>query len=343
VLVNARIALAPLTGVGRYLNEVLAAWPGARPETLTPPRWAADGVPGHLWEQLILPRRLGGELLWSPVHSGPISHARQVVTVHDVVALDHPEWLNPRFVRWYRWMLPRLLSRAARLIAISGFTRDRVVARLGIDPAKIEVIPLGVAARFQPVAGQDIDRMRQALGLGDRRYVLSLGSLEPRKNLAGLLAGWARARPDLPADLRLVVTGAPGRGAVFADGGSVRWPADCKALGRVDDRWLPALYSGAECFAYLSHYEGFGLPPLEAMACGTPVLASDIEVFREVFGDAAYRVAPDDEAAIAEALARLVTDPGLRRRHAERGRARARRYCWSKTARATVEVLRRVD
>lgn len=342
MFVNARISLAPLTGVNRYLAEVLAAWPGDPPPQLRPPAWAARGVPGHLWEQLVLPRRLGAELLWSPVHSGPIGYAPQVVTVHDVVPLDHPEWLHPRFARWYRWMLPRLLGRAERLIAVSGFTRDRVVANLAIDPARIEVIALGVNPRFAPVEAASIERMRAALGLGDRPYLLSLGSLEPRKNLTGLLDAWQRALPQLPDDLQLAVAGAAGRSAVFGNGKQQPWPPRCLALGRVDEAMLPALYAGAECFVYLSHYEGFGLPPLEAMACGTPALVSDIEVFREISGDAALRVAPDNPATIAEALIRIATQPELRREYAERGRACAARYCWRDTASATAELLRRV-
>lgn len=342
VFVNARISLAPLTGVNRYLAEVLEAWPGDPPPLLQPPAWAASGVPGHLWEQLVLPRRLGGELLWSPVHSGPVGYAPQVVTVHDVVPFDHPEWLHPRFARWYRWMLPRLLGRAARLIAVSGFTRDRVIATLGVDPGRIEVIPLGVNPRFAPAGSDAIERMRAALGLGERRYVLSLGSLEPRKNLSGLLEAWRRALPQLPEDLHLAVAGAAGRRAVFGNGEIRDWPPRCLPLGRVDDAWLPALYSGAECFAYLSHYEGFGLPPLEAMACGTPALVSDIEVFREISGDAALRANPGDPGSIADALVRLASDPVLRQHQAEAGRARAGHYRWPETARATAELLQRV-
>lgn len=342
MFVNARISLAPLTGVNRYLAEVLAAWPGEPPLQLCPPGWATSGVPGHLWEQLVLPRRLAGELLWSPVHSGPVAYAPQVVTVHDVVPLEHPEWLAARFARWYRWMLPRLLQRAERLIAVSGFTRNRIVASLGIDPERIEVIPLGVNPRFVPVGADAIERMRAALGLGERPYFLSLGSLEPRKNLAGLLDAWQRALPGLPTDLQLVVAGAAGRSAVFGRGARSEWPSRCIAPGRVDDHWLPALYSGADCFAYLSHYEGFGLPPLEAMACGTPVLVSDIDVFREISGDAALRAAPGDPNAIAEALVRIAGSPELGQQYAELGRARAAQYRWSETARATAEVLRRV-
>lgn len=342
MFVNARISLAPLTGVNRYLAEVLAAWPGERPLTLRPPAVAARGAAGHLWEQLVLPRRAGGQLLWSPVHSGPVGYAPQVVTVHDIVPLDRPQWLHPRFVRWYRWMLPRLLRRAERLIAVSGFTRRRVIDTLGIDPARIEVIPLGVSARFRPAADAEIAAMRRTLGLGDRPYLLSLGSLEPRKNLAGLLDAWARVLDELPADLVLVVAGGFGRRAVFGGTGIRAWPPRCIPLGRVDDAWLPALYAGAQCFVYLSHYEGFGLPPIEAMACGTAALVSDIEVFRETAADAALRTAPDDPEAIAHSLLRVACDRDLCAEYGERGRTRAAGFRWTETARATAKLLQGV-
>jgi len=341
MLVNARILQAPMTGVGRYLAEVLAAWPGEAPRRIEAPARAVKGIQGHTWEQLVLPLRVGRDLLWSPVHSGPLLVANQVVTVHDLVALDHPEWLNPGFARWYRFMLPRLVRRARHVIAISEFTRDRLVRATGLGEDAVSVIPNGVGARFQPPEAQARRRTRDALGLADVRYVLSVGTLEPRKNLAGLLRAWARALPDLPGDLELVIAGAPGRASVFAEASLGDLPPRVRLAGRVDDDMLPALYAEAEWFVYLSLYEGFGLPPLEALACGTPVIVSDIPVFREVAGDAAITVAPRDEAAVADVLVQAVSDAGQRATLAERGLARARRFDWRTTARSTREILAR--
>lgn len=339
MFVNTRVLKAPLTGVNRYLREVLAAWPGSPPGQLAPPAFARQGPAAHAWEQLVLPRRAAGQLLWSPVHSGPVRLARQVVTVHDVVALDHPEWLHPRFARFYRWMLPRLVHRACHVIAISRFTRDRLIERTGLDANRVSVIALGVEARFAP-AGPDAEaRMRTALGLGERPYLLSLGSLEPRKNLPRLLEAWQRAQRRLPGDLQLVVAGEVGRAAVFGAAAPPAWPERTRALGRVDDAWLPALYSAARAFVYPSYYEGFGLPPLEAMACGTPALVGDTAAAREVLGEAALRVDPIDSGAIAQALVRLAKDPELRARHIELGRTRAAGYRWADTASATARLL----
>lgn len=343
MLLNARILQAPMTGVGRYLSEVLAAWPGEVPRRLDPPPGAARGVRGHAWEQLVLPVRVGGNLLWSPVHSGPLAVARQVVTVHDVVALDHPEWLSPGFARWYAFMLPRLVRRARHVIAISDFTRDRLIRATGLDEDAVSVIRNGVGARFRPPDAAARQHMRAALGLDNVRYLLSVGTLEPRKNLAGLLRAWARALPDLPGDLELVIAGAPGRSSVFAEATLGELPPRVRLAGRVGEALLPALYAEAEWFVYLSLYEGFGLPPLEALASGTPVIVSDIDVFREVVGDAAVTVAPRDEAAVADALKHAVSDPALRRTLAERGLARSQQFDWRETARTTKRVLQRFE
>lgn len=355
MLVNTRILQAPLTGVQRYLSAVLNAWPGARPEPVAPPPWAARGLRAHVWEQSVLPLRARGQLLWSPVHSGPLGFSHQVVTVHDVVPLDHPEWLNKNFARWYRFMLPRLVHTARHVIAISEFTRQRIVATTGLSADKISVIANGVGAAFQPVPASGQASMRRVLGLPDGPYALSVGSLEPRKNLASALKAWQRALARLPEDWHLVVVGAAGDPRVFSDSERADWPERVVRLGRVEDEWLPALYSAAECFIYLSLYEGFGLPPLEAMACGTAVLISDIDVMNEVVGDystncstdcptnCAIKVSPLDIDDIANGLLTIAHDPDLRRSMGERALQRAADFGWEKTASQTQALLQRFE
>ncbi|HKL51653.1 MAG TPA: glycosyltransferase family 1 protein [Wenzhouxiangellaceae bacterium] len=338
---NARILHQPLTGVGRYLSEVLAAWPGATPMRLDPPRWASQGLKGHGWEQLVLPARVGRNLLWSPVHSGPLAVRNQVVTVHDLVPLDHPEWLNRGFARWYGFMLPRLVRRARHVIAISEFTRRRLVETTGLAEDDVTVIHNGVGTRFRPPATAARRAMRESLGLADNRYLLSVGTLEPRKNLPGLLHAWRQALPRLPGDLELVIAGAPGRASVFADARLDDLPPRVRLVGRVDDDMLPSLYAEAEWFVYLSLYEGFGLPPLEALACGTPVIVSDIPVFREVTADASIAVDPQATGAVADALVQAVEDSASRKILAERGLRQAEKFDWRETARRTREVLER--
>ena len=343
IRVNTRILQAPLTGVQRYLNEVLSAWPGPPPVFVSPPDFAARGPQAHLWEQTVLPLRVRGQLLWSPVHSGPVAYRNQVVTVHDVVPLDHPEWLNRNFARWYRWMLPRLVNNARHVIAISEFTRQRIMATTGISEKKISVVANGVGQAFRPASEQQIKDMRDHLGLPEAPYLLSVGSLEPRKNLSRLLQAWQQALPQVPSDWQLVVAGAAGNQRVFADAGLRDWPERVQVLGRVDDQWMPALYSAAECFVYLSLYEGFGLPPLEAMACGTPVLVSDIQVMSEVLGEHAIRVLPQDVDAIASALQQVTQDADLRQHLAQGATVHAEAFSWQKTAEQTCAILRRLE
>ncbi|NBB93017.1 MAG: glycosyltransferase [Gammaproteobacteria bacterium] len=341
-VVNTRVLHGPPTGVQRYVSEILAAWPDSPPERITPPVALSRGLAGHAWEQFVLPARLRrSQLLWSPVHSGPLAWRNQVVTVHDVVPLDHPEWLNRRFARWYRFMLPRLVRRARHVIAISEFTRRRLIATCGLPVDRTSVIPCGVGEDFRPASAQAIEAARARLGLGRGRYLLALGSLEPRKNIPALLEAWQRARAQLPDDLVLVVAGAAGDPAVFGDAGLGAWPDGVLATGHIEDRDLPALYSGAEWSLCVSRYEGFGLTPLESMACGTPVIVSDIPVFNESVGEAGLRVDPHSPEAIAEGLRQALSGGGLRRELAARATERSARFCWRRSARATRDLLTR--
>ena len=336
VVVNVRVLDSPLTGVQRYTAELLARF-DPDVASIKPVR-SLEGVRGHLWEQAVLPTRLDGRLLWSPSNTGPLAVGRQVVTVHDAAPLDHPEWLNRRFAAWYRWLLPRLIRRVRRVIVPSEFTKSRLLDLSGVPPERVVVVPNGVDPRFRPCAPDEIAATRVALGIPSPRYILSLASLEPRKNLDALLRAWALLRDRTPDDLWLVVGGAPGKRTVFPDVPIGALPPRVRLTGRIDDRHLPALYSGALLFAYPSLYEGFGLPPLEAMACGAPVVASDRASLPEVLDDAALLVAPEPEA-IADGIGRAVGDDPLRAALRDAGLARAAPFTWDRTAERTGQVL----
>jgi len=337
VVVNARILSSVLTGVQRYTLELLSRFDD-RVRTFAP-KARLDGVRGHLWEQIVLPRRLKGELLFSPGNTGPLAVRRQVITVHDVVPLDHPEWLNPQFAAWYRFLVPSLVRRVRRVIAISEFTRKRLLERTGVEPEKIVVIPNGVDARFHPRSEEDVRRVRDALGIPTAHYVLSLGSLEPRKNLHRLLQAWGLIQAEVPEDVWLIVAGAKGKPLVFRDVSFDRLPPRVYLTGHVPDEHLPALYSGALAFVYVSVYEGFGLPPLEAMASGTPTLTSNQTALPEVVGDAGLMVDPYEVEAIAWEIKRLVEDSVLRAGLRKKGLERAKQFSWDKTAELTWKVL----
>jgi glycosyltransferase involved in cell wall biosynthesis len=286
-----------------------------------------------------LPSAVGKRLLWSPNNTGPLAVTRQVCTIHDLIPLDRPEWFSRRFASWYAWLLPRLAKRVQHIIAISEYTKERVIDLLGVPSSRITVIPNGVDDRFFPRSEAEIETMRQTLGIDRDRYVLCVGSLEPRKNLARLLDAWRIAQNQVDEDIELVVAGARGNSRVFGSVAIEPVPARVHFTGYVPNEYLPALYSGALAMAYPSLYEGFGLPPLEAMACGTPVITSKGSSLPEVVGDCAQLVDPSKTESIAESLVRVLSNGTLRESMSSAGLERAARFTWDSTAKQTLEVL----
>jgi glycosyltransferase involved in cell wall biosynthesis len=272
-----------------------------------------------------------------------LTRAKSVFTLHDIAYLLFPEHHLPRNRIYLRTMMPRFLRRADRIIAVSENTRRDALRSYPLDPEKIEVIPEGVEPRFRP----DIERealvdVRRRLGLPER-FVLSIGTIEPRKNHATLVEAYASLRTRHP-DVGLVIAG--GRGWLYE-----RFFERVRALGldghvvftgHVQDEDMPALLNAAEVFAFPSEFEGFGLPPLEAMACGIPVVCSDAASLPEVVGDAGMLVSPWDVGPWIQAIDRLLGDPALRAGFGARGLARARRFSWDAAADRTLEVYRSV-
>jgi glycosyltransferase involved in cell wall biosynthesis len=273
------------------------------------------------WYLAALPakaRHDGVDVLHCPTQRAPVhSSVPLVVTFHDLAVLRHPVTFN-RWTRTYSLhTLPRVARAARRLIAVSEFTKRELLDVLEVPEEKVRVIPNAVGPPFEP-NGQ--------AAAGD--YVLAVSTLEPRKNLARLLEGFRRAPLD---GLRLLVAGASGWGGVRVEGDGVTW------LGEVQDDELARLYRGARCVAYVSLYEGFGLPVLEAMACGAPVVAARTAALEEVAGNAAVLVDPLDPKAIAAGLAEAIDREAELR---ERGLERARAFDWREVARATAAVYR---
>jgi glycosyltransferase involved in cell wall biosynthesis len=337
IYVNTRALSAALTGVQRYALEITTRL-GGRVRRVAP-QANARGIRGHLWEQALLPLAIGRSVLWSPANTGPLAVRRQVLTIHDLTPMDHPEWMGPAFARWYRWLWPRLIPRVHHVIADSASTKERIVHWFDVPEERVAVVHSGVDDRFRPCSEEAILAARSALGLTERRYVLSLSSLEPRKNLHRLLRAWERALPHLPDDVWLVIAGATGAQEVFGEYTLGDLPRRVRLTGRVGDAHLPALYAGALVFAYPSVYEGFGLPPLEAMASGTPVLTGNRTSLPEVVGDAGLMVDPYDVDALADGLRTLLTDDALRERLRERGVERAKDFTWARAAEQVWSLL----
>jgi glycosyltransferase involved in cell wall biosynthesis len=306
-------------GTARYLQALLPRV--EREVQVDRVRGFARGRPGTLWLDLawyphVLPRRArAADVLHCPTYRGPVrAGVPLVVTVHDVAVFRYPEAF-PRWTRAYsRFAVPRVLRAARRVLAVSEFTASELEAVLGLPREQIAVTPNAV----DPVFTADGPHEE-----GD--YVLAVGTLEPRKNLARTIEAAARL------DLELRVVGARGWGGVEAHGANVR------ALGEISDEELARQYRGALCLAYPSLYEGFGIPVLEAMACGTPVVTSAGGATEEVAGGAAVLVDPRDVDAIAEGI-----DAAIGKRDELRvlGLERARAYSWDETARLTVAAYR---
>ncbi len=288
-----------------------------------------------------LDRAVGGVDVWFAPGFGFLRFSRAVplvLTVHDLSFRSHPEWYGPRSRLWHRLVRPQTTARrAARIIAVSKQTRGELETEYAVPPSQIQVIYPGIDEVYrQPVSRAVRARVRRKYRL-PKSYFLYLGALERRKNLPTLLRAYQAAQA---AGLT--------SGLVLAGRATERWPVpaghpgDVLRLGYVPEADLPALYAEARALVSVSWYEGFGFPPLEALAVGTPSIVSDLPIFAETLGSAAVRVAPDDPAALADSLVQLDHDAKLRRRLAAHGAARLGRFTWERAARETYRVLREV-
>jgi len=340
-------------GVGRYtadLSAALAQLPGVQLERLGFPA-LGDGALGRQ------AGRVGRSVAYYPVllgrqaarrrvdvlHvPGPVAPVRAalplVVTVHDVRAWREPEQFGRVAVRRHRLLVTRVVRSAARVLVGTEHMRRDVVELTGVPPGRVQVVPLGVDARFNRVE-PDPGRLAHRFGIPPGPFILWVGTTEPRKGLANLLRAFALVRRRAP-EVALVLVGEWG----FADAGVER---DLEQLGQsiirpgfVTDDELVTLYSASACFCFPSLYEGFGLPPLEAMACGAPVVASDRGGIPEVIGDAGVLVDPVDADALADALESVVLSPERAADLRRRGAARARGFTWARSAELTLDAYR---
>jgi len=316
------------------LGWQVSRWPTERPSVRV------------VWEQTVQPwviRRAGVHLLHSLAFVSPVlSSVPAVITVHDLSFLRFPERFRPVNRLYLSTMIRLSCRRARRVIAVSQATADEIVCLLGVPSARIDVVPHGVEhERFQPVPSTELQTFRRENGLPER-FILYLGTLEPRKNLLTLLEAYGRTRAVREA-IPLIIAG--GKGWYYKEiferveklglTDVVRFP------GFVPDAEMPLWYNAATVFVYPSLYEGFGLPLLEAMACGTPVIGASVSSIPEVVRDAGLLVAPDDVEELTDSLDRVLADSDLRADLSQRGRARASSYTWQATATATAASYRR--
>lgn len=272
----------------------------------------------------------------------PVTQAVSLLTVHDLSFLTTPQCADPGLRAYLSRVVPQSVSRADHVLADSANTKTDLMRLLGVPAEKITVVYPGVELRFRPADDPAaITRVRARYRLGDHPFVLGVSTLEPRKNWPALMRGWARLRRTTTLPHRLVIAGGKGWMVeeIFAAAeglGDLR--RDIMFTGFVDDADLPALYAAADVFAFTSLYEGFGIPVVEAMACGTPVVCSPNSSLPEAAGDAALLVDPTDENGLASALRRLIEDHELRSVLRARGLAQARRFTWEAAARVLLSA-----
>jgi glycosyltransferase involved in cell wall biosynthesis len=322
VAINARAAVRrEIGGVERLAREMAARLPRLNParyEVIRPPEALAHRA-GHAWEQAALPvLARKADLIYSPANLAPLASRRNVVVIHDVAALRHPEWYRPAYVRYQRALLPAIAKRARHVITVSEFSKRELQEVL--HATNVTVIPNGVDERFTPEPKSPLDGA----------YVLAVGTQIARKNLQVLGEAARRLKQH---GIELVHAGS-GRGYMRAETAT-----NLRPLGYVPEDELPGLYAGALALAMPSLYEGFGLPCIEAMACGTPVVAAKAGALPETCGDAAVLVDPHDETGFADALERLATDEQYRAEKRAESIARASNFTWQRSAQLTDQLL----
>jgi len=265
-----------------------------------------------------------------------------VATVHDISHIHYPDFHPRERVSFMNKGLPRSLRRAQRIITVSDFVRAELIEYFGIQAEKVVTVPLGVNHHFRPRPAGEIAPTLARNGLTCGGYLLAVGTLEPRKNLAGLVDAFAQLPLALRKRFPLVLVGAHGWGHTGLEHRLAPLEArgEARRLGYVSQRELPAVYAGAAGFAFPSIYEGFGLPPLEAAACGVPVLTSARASMPEVVGDVALLVDPQDPESLRAGLERLLTDDSFRQWAAKAGVRRASRFTWQACIDHTLDVYR---
>ena len=334
VVIDARAAVRrEVGGVERVAREMAARLPRLRPErygVVHPPPLLAHRA-GHVWEQAVLPLAARDALLfYCPANLAPVTSRRNVLVIHDVAALRHPEWYGRAYSGYQKLLLPRLARQARALITVSKFSRGEIADVLRVPAERVAVVPNGVGERFSPDA-DDADA-RRAHGV-HRPYVLVVGTSIGRKNLA-VLRDAARALRRL--GIELVAAGSTRRYMRAEAGSPVR------ALGYVEEQHLPGLYAGATAVVMPSLYEGFGLPCLEAMASGTPVVAAARGALPETCGQAALLVDPGEPAEVADAVLAAATDASTRKPLVRAGLERAAYFSWARTAELTDRLMSRL-
>jgi glycosyltransferase involved in cell wall biosynthesis len=352
VYINARFLTRPTTGVERYAREminallevkqeryrfVLVVHRGPLLDPLVKIEVLQDDslLTGHLWEQIRLPYlawKHNADLLWSPCNVGPVFGGNHVVTIHDASVFACRDWFSKSFGLLYRLILPMLGRFAKKIITVSSFSKAELIKYGVVCEDNLGMVPEGVNSRFFSSTSPSSFERPFAFP-----YVLAMGWGDPRKNIKRLICAWSQLSQEEKGGRKLVVLGRGGKS--FAWDGPGGFPEDVHSAGFVDDKNLPFLYSGAEAFVYPPLYEGFGLPALEAMACGCPVVTSHEASLPEVCGEAAYYVDPYKTESIARGIQAVLSEEGLKQSLISKGFQRIKQFTWERSAHEMLNVF----
>lgn len=340
--VNGHFLHQQLTGVQRYAREVLAGFDraGYSYEIAEPSSfWASQKITQKLWEQIVLPINKETEnVLWSPTNTGPIYTSNHFITLHDIGVFPHPEWFAKSYVRWKRMIIPQIARRARGILTVSEFSKTVICEHLAVSPQKVKVVYNGVDTdHFKPASQKRIEAVTDQYAISEP-YFLALASLDPRKNFSRLIKAWNNCvKQESLKNHTLVIAG--GGNANFSMFEARAESESVKFLGYVEDNNLPPLYSGAMGFFFPSLFEGFGLPVVEAMACGTAVLTSETTALGEITGNAAVQVDPGSIESIQEGMMEIIESPSLRNSLIEKGFERIKLFNWDNAAKEIYDYL----
>ena len=346
IYINGRFLTQRMTGSQRFAYEILTQLLYNKLNNycvLVPPGeiqagYNIDGWPiktvgklkSTIWEQVDLPiflYRNGGHLLINLVNTAPCLYKNQIATIMDMTTFVNPKWFTRSFSTYYKLILPVIGKNSLKILTVSEHSKKDILRFINIAPAKVEVIYCAVSKNFMAAAkafSQQEDILKK-IGIKKNAYILGVSSLDPRKNFDTLIRAYLQMNTDLP----LIIVGSSGK--AFASSALEHLAAEqvnIKFTGYVSDEELISLYKFASCFVYPSLYEGFGLPPLEAMACGCPTIVSNSSSIPEVCGDASIYVEPTDVDNLNTAISDLLSNQSKRENLIELGYAREKKFSW---------------
>lgn len=348
LIINSRFLTQKITGVQRYsveiskqLSQIFPNTTFVSPQNIIQKELANQFQPeiygsfsGHIWEQLELPKYLHknkSPLTLNLGNTAPLFYRNKILVIHDLIYLRNPEWFSKKFTYQYKFLIPKIAKNALKVVTVSEFSKKEIIELLNIPEEKIEVAYNSVSDEFVSYIDKNYKNV-----YGD--YILAVSSLDPRKNFKNLILAYNKLNLK---DIRLLIVGAKNT-KVFGDNeldNIINNNPNITFTGYVSDRELANLYKNAKIFVYTSLYEGFGIPPLEAMACGCPTVVSNISSIPEVCSDAAYYINPHDINNIARGIYEVLNDEKTQQELKLKGLERAKVYSWSKSGKKIAQVI----